>query len=183
MELWQSQILTYFLTWWPSYSTIDLAKQSGSVLSQDIPGSEIKLWYAETVVSCHEKCHFVYNGIKEDEFDWKMWRNRWRNRDKNYIFLVNFTRSFYIHYCIEALLNISKFLKLTKFGANFFVGIVIGHWVCYVESQAHFLYFVLLIDARAEKLTMLWQFQNLTYFFSCDLVIWYLTLRKSRVLY
>ena len=65
-----------------------------------------------------------------------------------------------------------KFLKSWKFQkcrnfevlANFFVGSVTGNWVCYIDSQVHYLQFELLIDTVAQILTELWQFQNLTYF-------------------
>ena len=65
-----------------------------------------------------------------------------------------------------------KFLKSWNFQkwrnfevlANFFVGSVTGNWVCYIDSQVHYLHFDPLIDAVAQILTELWYFQNLTYF-------------------
>ena len=65
-----------------------------------------------------------------------------------------------------------NFLKSWKFQkcrncevlAKFFVGSVIGNWVCYINSRMHYLHFELLIDTVAQILTELWQFQNLTYF-------------------
>ena len=65
-----------------------------------------------------------------------------------------------------------KFIKFWNFQkwrnfevlANFFVGSVTGNWVCYINSQVHYLHFELLIDALAQILTELWWFQNLTYF-------------------
>ena len=67
---------------------------------------------------------------------------------------------------------LSKFLKSWNFQkwrnfevqANIFVGSVTGNWVRYIDSRVHYLHFELLIDAVAQILKELWQFQNLTYF-------------------
>ena len=54
--------------------------------------------------------------------------------------------------------KILKFSKVTKFEvlANFFVGSVTGNWVCYVDSQVHYLHLELLIDAVAQLCMELW---------------------------
>ena len=62
-------------------------------------------------------------------------------------------------------------LKILKFSkpTNFFVKSVSGNWVCYIDSQKYYLYIELLVDALAQILTELRQFQNLTYF----LTLWH----------
>ena len=50
--------------------------------------------------------------------------------------------------------------------ANFFVKSVTGSMLCQPISQWHPLHFELLIELVAQKLTELWRFKNLAYFFT-----------------
>ena len=50
--------------------------------------------------------------------------------------------------------------------ANFFVKSVTGSMLCQPISQWHSLHFELLIELVAQKLTELWRFKNLAYFFT-----------------
>ena len=66
---------------------------------------------------------------------------------------------------LELSIIFQKFEKWRNFelAANIFSKHVTGNWVCYVNSQEQFLNFELLIDVLAQKMTELWQFQNLIY--------------------
>ena len=66
---------------------------------------------------------------------------------------------------LELFMIFQKFEKWRNFelAANIFNKHVTGNWVCYVNSQEQFLNFELLIDVLAQKMTELWQFQNLIY--------------------
>ena len=62
--------------------------------------------------------------------------------------------------------NISKCLKWTPFWARdkHFSGSDIGSWIYQKDTHSHFRYLELLIDALAQILPEIYQFQNLTYF-------------------
>ena len=66
---------------------------------------------------------------------------------------------------LELSIIFQKFEKWRNFelAANIFSKHVTGNWVYYVNSQEQFLNFELLIDVLAQKMTELWQFQNLIY--------------------
>ena len=66
---------------------------------------------------------------------------------------------------LELFTIFQKFEKWRNFelAANIFNNHVTGNWVCYVNSQEQFLNFELLVDVLAQKMTELWQFQNLIY--------------------
>ena len=51
-----------------------------------------------------------------------------------------------------------------ELATNFFTGSYTGSWIYQKDSHEHFRHFELLIDALAQILTELYQFQNLTYF-------------------
>ena len=78
----------------------------------------------------------------------------------------NLGRSFHIWGQIEAVINISKFSKWPLFRAreHFFTGSYAGSWIYQTDSHEHFQHFELLVDAVAQILTEIYQFQNLTYF-------------------
>ena len=82
------------------------------------------------------------------------------------LFLAWFGISFYIWGQIEAVFNISKFSKWPLFWARdkLFTGSYTGSWIYQKDSHEHFRHFELLIDALAQILTEIYQFQNLTYF-------------------
>ena len=130
----------------------------------------------------------------EDNFEATLWRHRWRHHHENtflaskheyrgklwghhvtssmtssswkIIFGYNLGRSFYIWGKIEAVFNISKFSKWPPCWArtNFFTESYTGSWIDQNDSHQHFWHFELLIDALAQILTKIYQFQNLTHF-------------------
>ena len=51
-----------------------------------------------------------------------------------------------------------------ELATNFFTGSYTGSWIYQKDSHKHFRYFEHLIDAIAQILTEIYQFQNLTYF-------------------
>ena len=51
-----------------------------------------------------------------------------------------------------------------ELATNFFTGSYTGSWICQKDGHEHFRHFELLIDALAQILTEIYQFQNLTYF-------------------
>ena len=51
-----------------------------------------------------------------------------------------------------------------ELATNFFTGNYTGSWIYQKDSHEHFRHFELLIDALAQILTEIYQFQNLTYF-------------------
>ena len=51
-----------------------------------------------------------------------------------------------------------------ELATNFFTGSYTGSWIYQKDSHEHFRHFELLIDAVAQILTEIYQFQNLTYF-------------------
>ena len=51
-----------------------------------------------------------------------------------------------------------------ELATNFFTGSCTGSWIYQNDSHKHFRHFELLIDAVAQILTQIYQFQNLTYF-------------------
>ena len=83
----------------------------------------------------------------------------------NILFWHNLRRSFHIWGQIEALFNISKFSKWPLFWARdkLFTGSNTGSWIYQKDSHEHFRHFELLVDALAQILTEIYQFQNLTY--------------------
>ena len=83
-----------------------------------------------------------------------------------YFFLHNFGGSFNIWCQIEAALNVRKKIKWRNLraGVNFFAGSVTRSWAHWQKSQEHAVHFELLIDVLAQKVMVLWHFQNLTYF-------------------
>ena len=94
--------------------------------------------------------------------DVTLWRNWW----KSFWWMI-YILSFYTWCQIEVILKIAIFFKLTKIWGTvelFRHNCVTGSLVCYLDSQSNLLHFELLIDVLAQKLTELWQFQNLTYF-------------------
>ena len=82
------------------------------------------------------------------------------------LFWHNLGRSFHIWGQIEAVLNIQNFSKWPPFRAldNLFTRSYIGSWIIQKDSHEHFWHVELLIDALAQILTEIYQFQNLTYF-------------------
>ena len=81
------------------------------------------------------------------------------------LFWQNLGRLFHIWGQIETVLNISKFSKWPPFWArDFFTGNYTGSWIYQKDCHEHFRHFELLIDALAQILTEIYQFQNLTYF-------------------
>ena len=82
------------------------------------------------------------------------------------LFWHNLERSFHIWGQIAAVFNISKFSKRPPFSGRdkLFTGCYSGNWIYQQYSHEYFRYFELLIDAVAQILTEIYQFQNLTYF-------------------
>ena len=78
-----------------------------------------------------------------------------------YFFWHNLGRSFHIWSQIEAVLNISKFLKWPPFWARqtFFTGSYTGNWIYQNDSHEHFRHFELLIDAVTQILTEIYDFK------------------------
>ena len=62
--------------------------------------------------------------------------------------------------------------EILRAGANFFIGSVTGSSTHYQKSQENNLHFELLIHVLAQILGKLWQFQNLTYFFTWWRHLW-----------
>ena len=108
---------------------------------------------------------FIYKGIYRADFEATLWRHRWRHLHEN-TFLHNLGRLFHIWGQIEAVFNISKFSKCRNFelATNFFTESYTGSWIYQKDSHEHFRHFELFIDALAQILTEIYQFQNLTYF-------------------
>ena len=61
-------------------------------------------------------------------------------------------------------LKIFKMVAILSSRQTFFTGNYTGSWIYQKDSHEHFRYFELLIDALAQILTEVYQFQNLTYF-------------------
>ena len=81
-------------------------------------------------------------------------------------FWHNLGQSFHIWGKIETVFDISNF----QYGRHFELGhffstrSITGSWIYQKDSQEHFRYFELMIDAVAQMLTEIYHFQNVTYF-------------------
>ena len=83
-----------------------------------------------------------------------------------YFFLHNLGRYFHIWGQIAAVFKISKFSKWPPFSGRdiFFTGYYTGSWKYQQDSHEYFRYFEFLINALAQILPEIYQFQNLIYF-------------------
>ena len=123
-------------------------------------------WYLYSFFSYDEKCYFSF--IKEyREMIWglpvmsSMTSLPWK-----YFSLHNLGWSFHFWCQIEAVFNILTFSNWPPFWGRdeIFTGSDTGISICYKDSHEHLWHFELLIDALAQILTELLQFEVLTYF-------------------
>ena len=108
----------------------------------------------------------LLNMNMDGNFEATLWRHRWRHHDEN-TFRHNLGQSFHIWCQIAAVFNISKFSKWPPFsGRNklFYRMLYQKLNIGYQQgSHRYFKYFEFLIDALAQILTEIYQFQNMTY--------------------
>ena len=119
------------------------------------------------VFSYHEQCcYFIQEGILRADFEATLWRHRWRHHHENTFWGIIWDDLF----VFEVKLKLCSIFQNLKNGrhfelaTNFFTGSYTRGWTYQKDSHEHFRHFEFLVDAIAQILTEIYQFQNLTYF-------------------
>ena len=126
---------------------------------------DIGIYWRDIALAICSRSHPPLNINIERKFEATLWRHRWRHHHKNF-FWHNLGRSF--HIWGEVKLKLCLIFKIFKTAAilssrqTFFTGSYTGSWIYQKDSHEHFRHFELLIDALAQLLTEIYQFQNLT---------------------
>ena len=106
----------------------------------------------------------------EGNFEATLWLHRWRHHHEKYFLEHILGRSFHIWGKIAAVFSISKFSKWPAFSGrdNFFYRMLYRQLL--QDSHEYFRYFELLIDALAQILTEIYQFQILPTLWPGDVI-------------
>ena len=104
-------------------------------------------------------------------FEATLWRHRWRHHHKKTFFGIILDDLFISEVKLKLCLIFQNFQNSRHFQPdNFFTGSYTGSWIYQKDSHEHFRHLELLIDAVTEILTEIYQFQNLTYFVTWDVI-------------
>ena len=132
---------------------------------------ERQLWYWH-LLTRHCPCNLLPESTSpKHEYREKLWghpvTSSMTSSPLKKLFWLNLGRSYHMGGQIEAVFNISNFSKWPPFWACdklFYRKFYTGSWIHQNDSHEHFWHYEYLIDAVAQILTDIYQFQNLTYF-------------------